>query len=185
MKTNILLSLLLSVVLIGFGTAQDHTNHKPSDDQTKKGSPRTAAMAMIGDNHIHIDYSSPSVRGRVIWGGLVAYDKVWVTGAHKATTISFNKDVAIAGKTIEKGKYAFFTIPGKDEWTVIINKNWDQHLADKYDTQLDVVRFTVTPEILDELQESLKYDVQKKEDNTAVVTMSWERIRISFEAKNL
>lgn len=71
-------------------------------------------MAMIGENHVHIDYGSPSVRGRNIWNGLVAYNQVWATGTHKATWIDFSKDVMIEGQHIPKGKYRFFIIPDKN-----------------------------------------------------------------------
>jgi hypothetical protein len=100
-------------------------------------------MANIGSVHVHIDYSSPSVRGREIFGGLVAFDEVWVTGAHSATNISFDKDLMIEGKEVKSGKYALFTIPGKESWTVILNSNYDQHLADDYTEEEDVARWIV------------------------------------------
>ncbi|MBC8923868.1 DUF2911 domain-containing protein, partial [Escherichia coli] len=77
-------------------------------------------------------YHSPGVRKRIIWGGLVPYDEVWVTGAHDATTVEMPKAFVVNGKTIPAGKYAIFTIPGKNAWTVIINKQWQQHLATEY-----------------------------------------------------
>ena len=88
-------------------------------------SPHATAMTMIGDAHIHIDYSSPGVRNRIIFGGLLSYDAVWQEGAHNATWLETNKDLVIAGKTLTAGKYGFFIIPSKDEWTVIFNTNWD------------------------------------------------------------
>ncbi len=150
----------------------------------KPASPKRAAMAMVGSNHIHIDYSSPSVRGRVIWGGLVPYDKVWSTGAHKATSINFPEPVIINGTEIPAGKYGFFTIPGKETWTVILNKNWDMHLADDYDAKEDVLRLEVTPEKLAEIQESLEYQVTPTGDNSAIISVAWEYLKISFEVKN-
>ena len=66
------------------------------------------------------------------------------------STINFNNDSKIEGNLIPAGKYALFTIPGKEKWTVIINKNWDQHLADDYDQVEDVLRFDIEPELLDE-----------------------------------
>ena len=75
-----------------------------------------------------IQYYAPAVRGRMIWGGLDPFDEVWVTGAHSATNWEFIKDIVINGQTIAAGKYAIFTIPDKDKWTIIINENWNQHL---------------------------------------------------------
>ncbi len=138
-------------------------------------------MANIGDSHVHIDYSSPSVRGRTVWGGLVAYDQVWVTGAHKATSISFSKDVTIEGQNIVAGTYGFFTIPGKEEWVLILNKNAEQHLADDYDAAEDVIRIKTKPQILEESVEALTYEVIPVEDGRGIISVSWEKIKVVFE----
>lgn len=166
--------------------ANDHAAHgADNDDKPKPKSPKTAAMGNAGDTHIHIDYSSPSVRGRTIWGGLVEYDKVWATGAHRATAINFSEDVEINNTKVPAGKYGFFTIPGENEWTLIINKNWDQHMSDDYDPSLDVVRIKVDPEKLSENQEALTYAVNETGNSTAEVTMVWEKLKVSFEVKSL
>ncbi|MFT5771052.1 MAG: hypothetical protein ACI9UV_000714 [Algoriphagus sp.] len=163
-------------------TTMDHSMHTPKPEASK--SPRTAAMAMIGGNHIHIDYSSPSVRGRQVFGGLVAMNEVWVTGAHKATSIQIDKPVTINGKHIEVGKYGFFTIPGENEWTVILNQVWDMHLADDYDQSKDVLRFTVKPENLSETVEALTFEMTEKDSKTTQITIAWDKIKISFDAVN-
>jgi len=77
-------------------TTMDHSMHTPKPESSK--SPRTAVMAMTGGNHIHLDYSSPSVRGRQVFGGLVSMNEVWVTVTHKATSIQFDKPVTIMRK---------------------------------------------------------------------------------------
>lgn len=192
---NLFALLLLASALFVSGcsgnqsdTASDgetaHEHHEPAaapaEGEKKPLSPRTSAMANIGSTHVHIDYSSPGVRGRTIWGGLVAYDQVWVTGAHKATAINFNHDVKIGGKTVPAGTYGFFTIPGKEKWILILNKNHEQHLADDYDPALDVVRLTVTPETLPEPVESLTYEVLPTGAKAGVISVSWERIKVSF-----
>lgn len=164
----------------------DHEHSQASSGEiSKPASPRKAAMEIVYGNHVHIDYSSPSVRSRVIFGGLVAFDQVWVTGAHKATSIDFQHAVKIAGQEIEAGKYAFFTIPGRDKWTVIINKNYDQHLADDYDPELDVVRFDIKAEILDDVQESLEYSVESLGDMRGRISIAWGKIKVSFEFENI
>jgi Protein of unknown function (DUF2911) len=161
--------------------AAEATESKP---KKKPASPKQQAMAMVGNNHIHIEYSSPSVRGRVIWGGLVPYGKVWSTGAHKATSINFPEAVIINGTEIPAGKYGFFTIPGEETWTVILNKNWDMHLADDYQEAEDVIRFEVRPERLDNIQEALAYKVESTGDNTGVISVAWENVKISFTVTN-
>lgn len=168
-------------------SAQEESTTTASADTTtekKPLSPRTSTMANVSENHVHIDYGSPSVRGRVIWGGLVAYGQVWATGAHKATSIEFSQDVMINETLAPKGKYGFFTIPGEQEWILIINKNFDQHLADDYDEKLDVVRIKVKPEQLAETQEALIYTVEPLSDKQGKISMTWDKLRVSFEFEN-
>lgn len=163
----------------------DHSAHtSDSNEQTKSKSPKKMAMTNVGDNHIHIEYSSPSVRGRQIFGGLVAYGEVWVTGAHKATNINFQKDVIIKETPIPAGKYGFFTIPGKDTWTIILSQDWDMHLADNYNSENDVLRFAVKPQILDESAESLTYEVIEVDSSSGEIAMSWADVKITFKVKN-
>ena len=162
-----------------------HDHNKPSENTNKNAkSPHTATMANVGTNHVHIDYSSPRVRGRVIFGGLVAYGEVWSTGAHNATSINFTQDVVIDEKIIKKGKYAFFTIPGKEKWTVILNTNWDQHLADEYNIDEDVLRMEVTPIVSDEIKEELTFTVVAKDDKTGAIRFQWEKVAFEFDIIN-
>lgn len=133
--------------------------HAATPETVTSKSPRTAAMANIGSNHIHLDYSAPSVRGRQVFGGLVALDEVWVTGAHSATNISFNEDLIIEEKKISAGKYALFTIPKENGWVVILNINFEQHLSDDYDQSDDIVRFEVRNIQTEDLIEQLKFEV--------------------------
>ncbi|MEN8890089.1 MAG: DUF2911 domain-containing protein [Wenyingzhuangia sp.] len=143
-------------------------------------SPHSSAMAMLGDAHIHIDYSSPGVRDRIIFGGLLAYDQVWQSGAHKATWIESNKDLSIDGKLLPAGKYGLFTIPSKNEWTIIINSNWNQHGKDEYDENDDVIRFKVTPLISENIKEQLEYEVNKVSEGEGTISLAWEKVAISF-----
>ena len=139
---------------------------------------------MIGNNHVHMEYSAPSVRGRAIWGELVPYHKIWVTGAHMATSLQFNSDLKIAGNVIPAGKYAFFTIPGEKEWTIIINKNWNQHQADDYNMADDAVRFMVTPEFLNEPVEELKFEVIQAGDKNGKIVFQWEKLKFSIDIES-
>ena len=148
---------------------------------TSKRSIKSAAIGKIGEANITINYHSPGVRGRTIWGGLVPYNDVWVSGAHNATNIEINKDFIVAGTSISKGKYAIFTIPGKDEWTIIINKNWNQHLTDDYLEKEDIVRIKVKPELLNENIERLQYYIEEKKDNKGVIAIAWEKVKLRFE----
>lgn len=162
----------------------DSLNSGLIKEDTLKGSPHRTAMNTINGTHVHIEYSSPGVKDRVIWGGLVAYDKVWVTGAHAATTIRFYKPVEIAGKQIPAGTYALFTIPQKESWQVIFNTHYDQHLADEYNEKDDIARLTVTPE-KDNMTPRLTYWVNPTGTNTGSVVMRWENIKITVPFKTL
>lgn len=189
------LTLLIAIALLIVSCKNEKTtseeqkhNHNVSTEkveQSKKKplSPHTETMAMIGDAHIHIDYSSPGVRGRIIFGGLLAYDQVWQAGAHMATWIETNKDLRIKGKTLPAGKYGLFTIPSKDEWTIIFNSNWEQHGKDEYDEKDDVIRFKVKPTFSEEIKEHLEYKVDKVDDAEGKINLSWEKVSIDFNFK--
>lgn|GEM_PF-246390 len=186
MKKILIIASFLCISNTGFAQYEHHeaTEVITSETQKKPASPRLSAMAMIGDNHVHIDYGSPSVRGRNIWNGLVAYNQIWATGAHKATWIDFGQDVTVEGTHISKGTYGFFTIPGKKEWVLIINKTWDMHLADAYKIEDDIVRVKVKPKKNRGLVEVLTYEVLENGKNRGQIKMSWEKLSVSFDFEN-
>jgi len=153
---------------------------KQIKEDTLKGSLKAYAKGKVGEAEFKITYHSPAVRGRIVWGGLVPFDKVWVTGAHMATTIESNVDFTLGSKTIAAGKYAFFTVPGKDKWMVIINKNWQQHLTDEYDSKEDIVRIEITPSQLTEVQERLQYEIIAKSNNEGGIQVSWDKVHLQI-----
>lgn len=148
---------------------------------TLKRSIKSAVNANIKNATIQINYYSPGVRGRAIWGSLVPYGKVWVTGAHAATNIEVSEAFTIHGKDIPAGKYALFTMPGENEWTVIINKNWNQHQADKYDQKEDLIRFNVKPGTNKNEAERLQYFIENIKGSKATIRMAWEKLQIQFD----
>ncbi|HMQ07627.1 MAG TPA: DUF2911 domain-containing protein [Saprospiraceae bacterium] len=165
-------------------SSHDH-EHVSSDNNAQKASSQPLSLPSethgnIGKLHISIQYTAPAVRGRIIWGGLVPYDNIWVTGAHNATQVTFNNTVMIGGQSIDKGKYAFFTIPGTDEWTIILNKNWNQHQADDYNTDEDVVRVKVKSDIVDNMQERLQYTIEDIDGTNGNITVHWEKLKVSL-----
>jgi len=186
---NLVTVFFIAIVIVGCKTDTKkkkdkmHQNHQIDKNETsnkKVLSPHTYAMSMIGNAHIHVDYSSPGVRNRMIFGGLLAYDVIWQAGAHKATWLETNKDLLIAGKVLPAGKYGFFVIPSKEEWTLVFNSRWEQHGKDEYDAKEDVLRFKVVPEILDEVVEHLKYQVTKTSTTTGVFSLTWEKVFVKF-----
>lgn len=147
--------------------------------QAQESPPATAENTVKGKK-ITIDYHSPKVKDRIIWGGLVPYDEVWRTGANNATTIEVSKNVKIGKNKLPKGKYALFTIPQKgDTWTVVINKEAEQWGAFNYKESEDLFRFDVDVKRTIDLHESMSFDV--KEDGTVV--FNWEYKTFQFKIK--
>jgi hypothetical protein len=92
-------------------------------DKSKRPSPPAQAQCKLSDGKtITVDYSSPRMKGRKIFGGLVPYGEVWRTGANDATTFVTTANVSIEGKDVPAGSYTIFTVPEQDKWTLIVNK---------------------------------------------------------------
>lgn len=137
-------------------------------------SPRKQATGKIGAATAIVDYGSPSVKGRPIWGELVPYGKVWRAGANANTTFSFDKDVKIGKNTVKAGKYGFFIIPNENkEWTVILNSKNDAWGSNGYNQELDVLRLDVKPINTDKNQEALDYAIGEKE-----IIVKWANVKI-------
>lgn len=176
---HLFLSLLIFSVSICFAQ-HEHKNSGTSSDTLKKSIAKEVHI-QIGDAHMMLKYHAPAVRGRTIWGGLVPYGEVWVTGAHSATSWEFSRDIVINSKKIPAGKYAIFTIPNKENWTIILNKKWEQHLADDYDAKDDIIRVEVTPSNI-ENQERLLYRIEQKETG-GEIQISWEKKKVVLPFK--
>jgi hypothetical protein len=126
---------------------------------------------------ITIAYSRPGVKGRQIWGTLVPYDKVWRTGANEATTITFSQEVKIDGKPLPAGTYSLHTIPGKEEWTVIFNKDAKQWGSYSYEQANDALRVRVKPQ-QGEHAEWMTFSFPDVSTNAATLQFAWEKVRI-------
>ena len=153
--------------------AQKKPQASPAD--TAKGKLANGAV-------IEIDYHSPSVKGRKIFGGLLPYGMIWRTGANEATIFTTSKDIKIGGKTLPAGKYSFYAKLGENEWQVIFNSQtgqWgikDEKQTTTDDPSKDVLVATVKPMKSKEFNEHMKYIVNKKGfvlvwENTAVPVM--------------
>ena len=184
--------LIFSILFLGLisscqnNATSDNSNTAPEKAAKKKPlSPPASSMAMIGGAHIHIDYSSPGVRGRTIFGELIPYNKLWRAGANDATSIETNKDLEVGGQSLSAGKYGIFVIPNKDKWTVIFNTRWKQHGTDKYNEKEDVIRVDVMPTTLENLQEHLEYKVIKSDEQSGIISLAWEKtnVEIPFNLK--
>lgn len=149
--------------------------------QTKKASPEETVTFVLDDFHIAIDYSRPSKKGRAIFGGLVPYGKVWRTGANEATTFTVNKAITFGGASVAPGTYTLWTIPGPDQWTVVLNSKmygWgiDFDGNAQRDPQADVAKANVPVTSLTEPVEQFTIEVVK--DPTAL-TLKWDNVAVS------
>ncbi|HWR94977.1 MAG TPA: DUF2911 domain-containing protein [Flavobacterium sp.] len=129
--------------------------------QNKPASPAAVATGKINGATISINYSSPSVKGRVIWGELVPFNKIWRAGANAATTIESDKDLIIEGSKLPAGKYSFFVIPNEKECVLIFNKVAKMSGTNNYNEKEDQLRVTVKQQLADSSSESLVYTIKE------------------------
>jgi hypothetical protein len=145
--------------------------------QEKRASPAKSTEQTVGEVTVSINYSSPSVKGRDIYGDLVPWGKIWRAGANEATTIEFSDAVKISGKELSAGKYAFFVIPNeKEDWILIFNKVHEQWGAYKYEESEDAMRVKAKSETIDPTEE-LSYRIT--EDGH--IYLDWASTRVGFK----
>lgn len=143
------------------------TEQRPSPIEVKEG--------QIAGKSIKVQYGSPSVKGRTIWGDLVPYNVVWRTGANEATYIDIPQDITVEGKTLAAGKYSLFTIPKETgSWTVIFNSDWDlEHGHFQYDEKNDVLRVEVNPTWESNSSEKLSIEIE-----APGLVIRWEKLKL-------
>ena len=149
--------------------------------ENERKSPRTILTANENGVELTIDYGSPRVKERQIWGGLVPYDNVWRAGADEVTAITFKADANFAGKTIAAGTYGLFLVPHENkDWEVVINEEWSRELHDvwgayDYRQDKDIFRVSVKPIVADENTENLTYVYKNGK-----LIFKWEFIRLEI-----
>jgi hypothetical protein len=158
---------IIALLMVTFVNAQD-----------KPASPPEVVSGKINDATISINYCSPSVKGRKIWGELVPFNKVWRAGANEATTFETNKEIMIEGTQLPAGKYSFFIIPNETESIIIFNNEAKQWGAYKYKDKNDQLRVTVKQQIASSSVEKLTYTIS---ENGIVV--SWDNWNIPIVIK--
>ena len=135
----------------------------------------------VGLTDIEIDYSRPSVKGRVIFGGLQPYGEIWRLGANTATKIIFSTPVKIEGQDLAAGTYGMFALPGQTEWTIIFNKISAQWGAYTYNAKDDILRVKVKAAQLDQPLETLNISFNDLRDESATLNILWEKTRVSLK----
>lgn len=137
----------------------------------------------LGLGKITLTYSRPNVKGRKIFGGMEPYGVVWRTGANEATAIKFTDDVTIEGNKVPAGEYGLFSIPDKDEWTIILNKTAHQWGAYTYKQADDLLRFKVKTINHADPLETLTMQFIGVDQTKCELELRWENISFSFHIK--
>ncbi len=159
-------------------TYADSINSGLIKEDLKKASTPRVTSVKVGKTQLTLNYYAPGVRGRVIWGGLVPFDQVWVTGAHSANKFEISSDIKINGQVVKAGIYGLFTIPGKEKWTFILNTNYEQHLSDDYNQKEDVLRFDITP-TKSEATPRLTLELRETSKKEGELIFKWENLSFS------
>ena len=133
----------------------------------------------IGLGHAIVTYSRPNVKDRKIFGGLVPFGTVWRTGANTATEITFSEDVKLEGHNVPAGTYSLFTIPDKDQWTIILNKAVKDWGAYSYKPENDLLRFTVKPAHIHDKHETLAIQFANSTTSSADLQIVWDYTVVS------
>lgn len=145
-------------------------------------SPQTSLTQEVGNTTITVAFERPAARGRKIFGGLVPWNKVWRTGAGYCTKINFSHDVVVGGQPVMAGKYALLTVPGEEEWMIILNKDTTLYGSRDYDSKKDVIRFRVPAKKAGRHFEALSLDLDITPDD-ARMYISWSAVQVSFPIK--
>jgi len=160
--------IFLSAAIVSLGSSCD-------GNKEKRPSPLTTDSISIGETQIKIEYSSPAVKKRKIWGELVPYGEIWRTGANRASFIDTNKDIKLENHLLPAGKYSIFTIPTDSTWSIIFNEDWDQWGAFNYMENKDAFRIKVKP-VKSSFDERMKFTLTENE-----LKFDWEELEFSLK----
>ncbi|MBK7683276.1 MAG: DUF2911 domain-containing protein [Bacteroidetes bacterium] len=167
--------ILSAFVIIGLCTSSQAQGLK-----TPAPSPTQTVKQDFGLGSIEVNYSRPSMKGRVIFGDLVPLNKVWRTGANSATTITFSDTTMIAGKKVSPGKYGLLTIPSATDWTIIVSSNTTVTSPEDYKMEEDVVRVKSAVTTLKDKVETFTINVGNIANSTCDIQLAWENTQVSM-----
>jgi len=143
-------------------------------------SPRDSSVLVINDKRLSVNYGSPSMRGRIIMGGVVPYGVVWRTGANAATSFVTQTDIVLSGIKIPRGSYTFYTLPSSKQWQLIINKQTGQW-GTVYNKKLDLVRIPLKKKNLKQSVEKFTIALEKTSEKSGVMKLTWEKTQLSID----
>ncbi|MGV9003684.1 DUF2911 domain-containing protein [Flavobacterium sp.] len=150
--------------------------------KTPAPSPKAVLNQAVGLTDVTLDYSRPSSKGRIVFGDLVPFGKLWRTGANANSTITFSDDVVIKGKTVPKGKYAIYTTPKADMWEIVLystTDNWG--IPENWDASKVVVSTNVDPVMLNQPVETLTMSINNLTNDSATLDIAWEKTMVSLK----
>jgi hypothetical protein len=147
---------------------------------TRPSPPAKADCRFSNGSTINVDYSSPRMRGRKIFGGLVPYGQVWRAGANEATTFVTSTDVSVAGTSVPAGSYTLFTIPNPDKWTLIISKKTGEWGIPYPGESFDLVRVPMSVSKPPSPVEDFTISFHSA-GKTCALDMDWETTRASVD----
>lgn len=145
---------------------------------------RASISQKMGLAKVTIEYSSPSLNNRLIFGDVVPYGKIWGAGKRENTTIEFSNDVLIQGKKINAGKYGLYMIPDKGEFRIILSK-YNESLSFVYPLDEDILINVPSKTIEIPLEEWLKYDFIDRKGWGTTAVLEWEKTRVPFRIEVL
>lgn len=149
--------------------------------KTPAASPLQTIKQAFALSEISIEYSRPSAKGRVIYGDLVPYGKIWRTGANAATKITFGEDVKVDGNKVAAGTYALYTIPNKDNWEIMLYKDLKLggNTAD-YKKENEALRFSVKTKSINDKVETFTINLTDMSASSTQFEMTWANTRVAF-----
>ncbi len=166
-------TLFLCFLIVGL-ISQPATAQERGNDEARV-SPNAEVSQTIGTTEVLVTYGRPGVRDRDIFGGLVAFDEVWRTGANESTALVLSDDVTIEGEEVPAGTYSIYTIPGEDEWTIIINEKMSW--GTQYDEAQDVIRVTTQPEESFYVEQFMIY-FEDVSDTSGELVLHWDNTKV-------
>lgn len=168
MKKILSFSVMAAALLVTLTACGQDKSKRPSP-------PAKVSVTTTSGVTISIDYSQPAVKGRTIGKEIAPYGEVWRTGANEATVFEISKDVMIEDKKLKAGKYSLYSIPGKNEWTIIFNKTWNQW-GTSYKESEDALRITVKPGKTASFTERMTFTI----DTAGKVSLMWGDVQVDF-----
>ncbi len=150
--------------------------------KTPAPSPLQTVKQAFALSDITLEYSRPSAKGRVIYGDLVPYGKIWRTGANQSTKITFGEDVKVEGNKISAGTYAVYTIPNKGNWEIMLYKDLKLggNVSD-YKKENEVLRLNVKSTAIAEKVETFTMTIADMTASSSSIELSWEKTRVAFK----